>query len=57
MPRLKIASIVLGLVVLAGLIAWQLWPVQIMVTAYRLTHRVAASHRMAMVAPRNWTTG
>ena len=49
--RLRLASIILGLAIVAGVVAWQLWPVQIMVTAYRLTHRVAANH------PVRWAQG
>jgi len=37
--------------VVAAFTAWQLWPVQIMVTAYRLTHRVAANR------PVHWAQG
>ena len=33
-------------VVLAAWAAWQLWPVQIMVLAYRFTHPIAASHQV-----------
>jgi arylsulfatase A-like enzyme len=42
MKRLRIAGLILVLV-LAGAIAWLLWPVQMMVAAYRLTHHVAAN--------------
>ena len=40
-----------ALLVAAVLIAWRLWPVQIMVTAYRFTHRVAPNH------PVHWAEG
>ncbi len=40
MKWLRIAAIALLVAAVAALVAWQLWRVQIMVTAYRLTHRV-----------------
>ena len=43
MNRLKILFIFLVAAVLAAVAAWQLWPVQIMVLAYRFTHPVAAN--------------
>jgi arylsulfatase A-like enzyme len=45
--RLGIAVIVLALVIASAAVAWAFWPVQIMVVAYRLTHRVAASRPVA----------
>ncbi len=47
----KILAVLLLLALVAGVVAWRLWPVQIMVTAYRLTHRVAANH------PVHWSEG
>jgi len=49
--RLRIADGILALVVLAGAIAWSLWPVQIMVTAYRVMRHVAANR------PVHWAEG
>ncbi|MFL6851808.1 MAG: sulfatase-like hydrolase/transferase [Sphingomicrobium sp.] len=43
MKPLAIAGIVLALVIISGAVAWTLWPVQVMVVAYRLTHRIAAT--------------
>jgi arylsulfatase A-like enzyme len=48
-PRIIGAALLVALV--AGLTALQLWPVQIMVTAYRLTHRVAPNR------PVQWAQG
>src|SRR5690242_10664716 len=44
--RLKIAGIILLLAVIAGGIAWSLWPVQILVIANRITHPVAANRQV-----------
>jgi len=41
----------LVVLLVAGFAAWQLWPVQILVTAYRLTHLVAANR------PVHWAEG
>ena len=43
MKRLKVLVLLLLAVVIAAAAAWQLWPVQIMVLAYRFTHPVAAN--------------
>ncbi len=51
MKRLEIAGIILALILAAAGAAWVLWPVQIMVTAYRFTHTVAANR------PVNWAPG
>src|SRR3954471_7021566 len=51
MNRLRITGVILVLLVLAGAAAWLLWPVQIMVAAYRLTHHVAANR------PVHWAEG
>jgi arylsulfatase A-like enzyme len=51
MKWLKAFALVGVLVLIAGWAAWQLWPVQIMVTAYRLTHRVAPNR------PVHWADG
>ncbi|MBW0008215.1 MAG: sulfatase-like hydrolase/transferase [Sphingomonas sp.] len=48
MKRLGIAAVIL---VLAAVAAWLTWPVQIMVTAYRFTHPVAANR------PVHWAEG
>ena len=47
----KIFAVCLLLALIAGWASWQLWPVQIMVTAYRLTHPVAANR------PVHWAEG
>jgi arylsulfatase A-like enzyme len=41
--RLNIAAVILGLFALAAFTAWLLWPVQIMIAAYRLAHPIAAN--------------
>jgi len=41
--RLGIAAAIFAIAAIAALAAWLTWPVQIMVTAYRLTHPVAAN--------------
>jgi arylsulfatase A-like enzyme len=51
MKRLKILVVLLAAVAAAALAAWLLWPVQIMVMAYRFTHPVAASR------PVHWAEG
>jgi arylsulfatase A-like enzyme len=51
MKWLKIAAAALLVTAIAAWTAWQLWPVQIMVTAYRLTHRVAPNR------PVEWAEG
>jgi arylsulfatase A-like enzyme len=51
MSRLKIVAASLLVVAAAALVAWQLWPVQVLVTAYRLTHSVAANR------PVHWAEG
>ncbi len=51
---MKWVKILAAAVALAGIAAWtgwRLWPVQIMVTAYRFTHPVAANH------PVHWAEG
>ena len=48
---MKIAASVLIVAAIAAFAAWRLWPVQIMVTAYRLTHHVAANQ------PVRWSEG
>ena len=47
----KIVVIVILLAAAAGWTAWRLWPVQLMVMAYRLTHPVAANR------PVHWAEG
>jgi arylsulfatase A-like enzyme len=47
----KIVAIVILLAAAAGWTAWRLWPVQLMVMAYRLTHPVAANR------PVHWAEG
>ena len=49
--RLRLIGAALLLAVAAALVAWLLWPVQIMVAAYRLTHHVAANR------PVHWQQG
>jgi arylsulfatase A-like enzyme len=49
--KLKIFAVVLVLTAVAAAVAWSLWPVQIMVTAYRLTHPVAANRAV------HWSEG
>ncbi|HEY7006690.1 MAG TPA: sulfatase-like hydrolase/transferase, partial [Sphingomicrobium sp.] len=51
MKWLKILAVVLLVLLVAGWAAWRLWPVQIMVTAYRLTHRAAPNR------PVHWAEG
>ena len=51
MRWLKITPALLLAIGSAAMLAWQLWPVQIMVTAYRFTHRVAANR------PVHWAEG
>jgi hypothetical protein len=51
MKWLRITAIVLLVVVVAAFAAWQLWPVQIMVRAYRFTHRVEPNR------PVRWAEG
>ena len=51
MKWLKIVAAAALVALVAGVICWQLWPVQILVTAYRLTHRVAANR------PVRWAEG
>ena len=47
----RIFAVCLVVLLVAGFAAWQLWPVQILVTAYRLTHLVAANR------PVHWAEG
>ena len=49
--KLRLSAAGLLLVAIAAVIAWQLWPVEIMVAAYRLTHHVAANR------PVHWQEG
>lgn len=51
MTGLKGAAITLLVLAAAAFAAWQLWPVQIMVTAYRFTHRVEPNR------PVRWAEG
>ena len=51
MKWLKIGAASLVVIAIAAWAAWHLWPVQIMVAAYRLTHRAAANH------PVTWAEG
>ena len=51
MRRLPTAGIILALMIASAAVAWILWPVQIMVVGYRLTHRVAANR------PVHWQPG
>ena len=51
MKRRNMALLLVMALVAAGWAAWQLWPVQIMVVAYRFTHRVAANR------PVQWAKG
>lgn len=51
MKWLKIAAILLLVIAAAAFAAWQRWPVQIMVTAYRFTHRVGPNR------PVRWAEG
>ena len=51
MKRRNIVLLLALALVAAGWTAWQLWPVQIMVVAYRLTHRVAGNR------PVHWAQG
>ena len=51
MRWVRISGIGLLAIALAALAAWRLWPVQIMVTAYRFTHRVSANR------PVHWAQG
>ena len=44
MKWLKAAAIFSLVIAVAAFAAWQFWPVQIMVTAYRFTHRVGPNH-------------
>ena len=44
MKRMRATGVLLALVVLTAAAAWALWPVQIMVAAYRITHRVNPNH-------------
>jgi len=51
MKWMRISALVILIAMIAAWSAWRLWPVQIMVTAYRLTHRVAPSR------PVHWSEG
>jgi Sulfatase len=51
MPRLKILFGLAIVIVIAAAVAWRLWPVQIMVEAYRLAHPIAANR------PVHWAEG
>ena len=48
-PKILAASLLLA--VIAAVVAWLTWPVQIMVAAYRMTHHVAANR------PVHWAAG
>jgi arylsulfatase A-like enzyme len=51
MKWLRLVAIALLVMAMAAFVSWQLWPVQIMVTAYRLTHRTGPSR------PVRWAEG
>ena len=51
MTRLRITGVLLAILVLTAAAAWALWPVQILVSAYRITHRVNANR------PVRWAEG
>lgn len=51
MKGLKVAALALLVTLIAAFAAWQLWPVEIMVTAYRFTHRVGPNR------PVRWAEG
>ena len=51
MKRLGITAGIFGVTAVAAVAAWLTWPVQIMVTAYRFTHPVAANR------PVHWAEG
>lgn len=51
MKWLRISAFVILIAIIVAWGAWQLWPVQIMVTAYRLTHQVSPNR------PVHWAEG
>ena len=56
--KLRISLAALVLVIAAAATAWLLWPVQIMVMGYRLTHHVAPNHPVVWAqGPANPSSG